>query len=145
MIDVKTAIRTAYVQALSGLVYNGQPITVTDELSPLDGASNPYVIVAAQTGSEENTQISWGSVELINLDVIFKTPSRAAKKPVDDVCGLILATLLPMPGTTNLPAQEGVQINCVRLSEDRTIPVLLNGSNSVVRRVLTFKQHVLQK
>ncbi len=148
MIDVEKKLRTAYYNALNGqLTYGGNPVPVGDEMEPFAATSSLYVILAAQSGAFDNTFSSWGSIEEFNIDIVNKTSSRNSKAPVDDVASQILAILFPDPthkGTTGLADQPGMQINCVYLYASRYIPLSLNNSNVVMRRILTFKQKVLQ-
>lgn len=145
MIDTKKLIRQAYFAALNGsLSYNGVNVPVSDDMLPAGSSATIYVILASQSMSKENTQQSWGGVEMIDLDIVYKAQTRASKEPLDDVAGQILAILFPSPGQTSLAPGAGIQINCPRLESDRYLTLSLNSSNSVERRILTFKQHVLQ-
>lgn len=148
MIDVKEPLRTAYFQALDGqLFYDGKPVPIGDEMAPFGDDVSLYVIIAGQSDGQENTFQSWGSFEELNLDIINKTTARNSKEPLDNVAGQILAILFPDPankGVSGLPAQPGIQINSPVLSSNRYIPLSLNSSNSVLRRIMTFKQHILQ-
>lgn len=148
MIDVKQALRTAYYNLLNGqLSYQAVAVPIGDEMTPFGEDVSLYVIIASQDGSDESTFQSWGSLEHINLDIVSKSGARNSKEPVDQVAGQIFALLFPDPLHKNLcglPEQPGIQINATVFSTDRYIPLSLNSSNTVMRRILTFKQHVLQ-
>lgn len=145
MIDTKKFLRTAYFQALNGLLtWNGVNVPVSDEMAPINNTSQVYVIIAAQSGSVENTYQSWGSLESIDLDIVYKALTVGSKEPLDDVAGQILGILFPAPGSTGLIPDAGIQINAAHLESDRYISLSLNSNSSVNRRILTFKQHVLQ-
>lgn len=145
MIDVKKPVREAYFNLLNGhLTYLGVNVQVTDDVKSLGDPSTMYVILSNQTGASANTFQTFDSTETIALDIVFKATARANKEAVDTVANSILLLVMPSPGITGLISPAGVQINCVTLNDDRYIPLIFNGSNSVVRRILTFKQHVRQ-
>lgn len=151
MIDVKKPLRTAYFQLLSGqLTYNGTDVTVSDEITPPGALSGLYVILASQSGSNQDTFDGNASWELIDLDIVAKASIYTSKEPLDSIAGQILDLLFPynaVPGTAAvcaLPDQAGVQILSVRLERDRYLTFGLNTANSVIRRILTFKQYIAQ-
>lgn len=146
MIDVKQPLRTAYYQLLNGnLLYNGVGVPVSDDLKKLqDTGANAYVLLSNQDGVDAGTFQSWDSDENITLDIVFKATARANKQVVDNIAGQILTLLFPTPGHAALPRQAGVQINCVRLSADRYLTLTLGQAQTMVRRLLTLKQHVRQ-
>lgn len=148
MIDTIEALRTAYFKALDGqLTYNGQPVPISDEITPAGDIPDLYVIIASQSTVEENTFQSWGELQSINLDIVNKTTARNSKQPCDRIAGQILSILFPDSndkGKSGLPVQPGIQINSPRLSGSTYLSLSLNSSNTVMRRILTFKQHILQ-
>lgn len=145
MIDVKKPVRKAYYELLNGaLSYGSANVPVSDDVKKLADTTAVYVILSNQTGADAGTMQSFDSDENIVLDIVYKGSSRVNKEIVDDVASQILNLVLPRPGEDGLPQQMGVQINCVRVSGDEYLTMSLNSSNSVVRRLLTFKQHVRQ-
>src|SRR5881628_3167605 len=145
MIDVKKPIRKAYYELLNGaLSYGSANVPVSDDVKKLADTASVYVILSNQTGSDSGTMQSFDSDETIVLDIVYKGSSRVNKEVVDNVASQIFNLVLPRPGEDGLPQQMGVQINCVRVSGDEYLTMSLNNSNSVVRRLITFKQHVRQ-
>lgn len=144
MIDVKLFIRKAYLDLLTGLTYGGNPVPVTDDAKSLGDTSNPYVLLSNQAGADASSFQTFDSMETIVLDIVYKSGARVNKAVVDAVAGQILALVLPTPGTNSLSPDSSIAINCVKLNDDRYIPFTLNNSNTVIRRLLTFKQHVRQ-
>lgn len=145
MIDVKQPVRKSYYDLLNGaLSFGGNPVPVVDDVKQLGDASMIYVIMANQTGADASTFQTFDSEETIILDIVYKAGARASKEVVDNIAGQIFGLVLPAPGVTGLVSGPGVQINCVKKSDDRYLPLTLNSSNSVVRRLLTFTQHVRQ-
>ena len=145
MIDVKKPIRKAYFELLNGaLSFGGNNVPVSDDAKKLADTASVYVILSNQAGSDAGTMQSFDSDENIVLDIVYKGSSRVNKEVVDDVASQIFNLVLPRPGEDGLPRQMGVQINCVRVSGDTYLTMALNSANSVVRRLLTFKQHVRQ-
>lgn len=146
MIDVKQGLRRAYFQALNNyLSYNGVLVPVSDEMTAIASSATLYVVITGQSGSQENTQQTWRSVEQINLDIVSKGAISTSKSPVDEVAGQILSILFPSRTENGLIQQPGIEINEVRLEDDRYLSLSLGNTNSNLRRILTFEQHILQK
>lgn len=146
MIDVKQPLRTAYYQLLNGfLTFNSAPVPVSDDARKLiDSGVYPYVLLSSQSGVELNTLASFDSQEDIILDIVDKSLARTNKQNVDAVANQIVQLVCPNPAQNGLPGQPGISINNVRLSNDNYITLALNTSNSVIRRLLTFRQYVRQ-
>lgn len=146
MIDVKKPLRKAYYELLNGfLLYNAVGVPVSDELKKLqDAGTNMYVLISAQSGSDAGTMRSWDSDEDLALDIVFKASARANRQVVDDIANQIFGLLMPSPGIHALPSQAGIQINCIRLSDDRYLDMSLGNSTTMTRRRLTFRQHIRQ-
>lgn len=145
MIDVKQPVRKAYYDLLNGaLSYAGNLVPVSDDIKKMADTSTIYVILSNQTGTDSSTFQTFDSDETIVLDIVYKAGGRASKEAVDNIAGQILGLVLPAPGLTGLISGPGVQINCVKLSDDRYMTLTLNSSNSVIRRLITFKQHIRQ-
>jgi hypothetical protein len=146
MIDVKKPLRKAYYELLNGsLLYNAAGIPVSDDIKKLqDAGTNIYVLISTQSGSDTSSMQSWDSDEDLALDIVFKASSRANRQAVDDIANQILGLLLPSPGIQALPSQTGIQINCVRLTDDRYLDMSLGNSTTMTRRRLTFRQHIRQ-
>lgn len=145
MIDVKLGVRTAFFQALNGnLTYNSVPVPVSDDIKPFGSTSPIYVILASQSGAEKNTFSGWASDENIDLDIIFKASTQASKQPLDLVAAQILNLICPSVTASGLAPQPGMQFLNVKLQSDRYLSLALNASNTVERRILTFKLYVAQ-
>lgn len=145
MIDVKAGIRTAFFAALNGrLSYNSVAVPVSDDMKPINNTGPNYVILATQGGTQKNTFSGWASWETINIDVISKVSITTGKLVLDNIVGQILEIICPSVTRTGIAQQPGLSINNVRLEEDHYLPLSLNASNTVQRRILTFKMYVSQ-
>lgn len=147
MIDVKLSLRRAYYDLLTlppGLIYNGNLVPVVDDAKNLGDGSNPYVLLSNQAGVDASTFQTFDSTETLVLDIVYKAGARVNKAVVDNVAGQILDLVLPSPGMNGLSPDPSIWVDCLKLNDDRYIPFTLNNSNSVIRRLLTFKQHVRQ-
>lgn len=145
MIDVKLPIRKAYYDLLSGaLTLNSNLVPVVDDAKNLGDASMTYVLLSNQTGSPANTFQTFDSFETIVVDIVAKAVSRSNKEVADNVAAQIIPLVITAPGMNGLVPGPEIQINCVELYDDRYLTLALNSSNSVVRRLLTFKQRVRQ-
>ena len=145
MIDVKLPVRKAYYELLNGsLLYNSTGVPVSDDIKKLqDAGANPYVLLSIQSGSDVSTMQSFDSDEDISVDIVYKA-ARANKQVVDNIAGQILALVLPSPGIDGLARQTGIQINCVRIIDDRDLGLTLGQASTMTRRRITFRQHVRQ-
>jgi hypothetical protein len=145
MIDVAAGVRTAFFQALNGLLtYSGAVVPVSDGSQSIPATTAMYVILGNQSSAQRNTFNGWATDETIDLDIIYKTATQGSRLPLDQVANQILEILLPTINTTALPVQEGLQFLNVVLSTNRYISLALNSSNTVERRILTFKLYVAQ-
>lgn len=143
MIDVKHPLRKAYFDLLDGqLSYNGASVPVGDDV--IDGDPDVYVILASQTGGDNSSFQTFDSEETIDLDIVHKGGSFVNKNVVDNVAGQIFSLVRPSPTSIGLPPQPGVQVNCVRVTGDRYLDLMLNSADSVMRRIVTFTQKVRQ-
>jgi HK97 gp10 family phage protein len=82
--------------------------------------------------------------ENIDLDIIFKASTQASKQPLDLVAAQILNLICPSVTASGLAPQPGMQFLNVKLQSDRYLSLALNASNTVERRILTFKLYVAQ-
>lgn len=146
MIDVKLNVRKAFYNLLSTapLSYQGNYVPVVDEIKALSDNSDPWVIMSTQTGTDASTFQTFDSDETIILDIVHKAGARTNKAVVDNVAGQILNLVIPAPGYNGLLPDASIQINCVRLMDDKYMSYALNTSNSVMRRLLTYKMRVRQ-
>lgn len=145
MIDVKQPLRKAYYDLLNGtLVNGGNPVPISDDVKKLSDSSTVYVILSNQSGTDSSTFQTFDSDETIVLDIVFKSGARVNKDVVDGIAGQIVSAVLPVPGYNGLITDPGIQVNCVRKTDDRYLTLSLNSSNSVTRRLITFSQHVRQ-
>jgi len=145
MIDVKLPIRKAFYDLLNGqLTYGLNMVPVVDDIKNLGDAATAYVLLSNQVGVDASTFQTFDSDETLVLDIVFKAGSRSNKAVPDGIAGQILPLLMPAPGVNGLVPSASIQINCVQLHDDRYMPAMFNGSNTVTRRLLTFKMHVRQ-
>lgn len=145
MIDVKLPVRKAFYDLLMGhLTYNANLVPVVDDTKNLGDNSTMYVLLSNQTGSDTSSFQTFDTNETLVLDVVFKAASRPSKEAVDNIVAQILPLVLPAPGTNGLQPSASVQINCVKVDSDQYLTLQLNSSNSVVRRLVTFKMRVRQ-
>lgn len=145
MIDVKLPVRKAFYDLLMGaLTYNTNLVPVVDNMKNLGDASPMYVLLSNQTGNDASTFQTFDSSETIVLDIVYKAGSRANRDAVDNVAAQILPLVLPAPGTNGLNPSPTIQLNCVQLHADGYLNLQMNSSNTVIRRLLTFRMHCRQ-
>lgn len=145
MIDVKAPIRKAYYDLLNGSLFvNGVSVPVSDDLKKLqDASANMYVLLTNQQSTNLDTMQSWDSQEDMVVDIVYKA-ARTNKETVDSIAGQILNRVLPAPGIDGLGIQTGVQINCVRINSDQYLPIALGQTQTMTRRIITFRQRARQ-
>jgi hypothetical protein len=146
MIDVKQPIRKAFYDLLQGHLTYGNAVLapVVDDMKALGDTSQAWVLLSSQDGVDASSFQTFDSTETIVLDITFKAATRANKNIVDAIAGQILPLVLPAPGVNGLVPNAAVQLSCVKVSDDRYITLGLNTSNSVIRRLITFKMHCRQ-
>lgn len=148
MIDVKQAVRKSFYQLLNGqLTFGGNPVPISEGMKIPGNISPIYVILDGQTSAPKYVFNGWASDETIDLDINFKAGAAVARSTLDQIAGQILALLYPDPANTGLyglPAQPGVQFLNLVVNADRDLSLSLNASNTLGRRILTFKLYVAQ-
>lgn len=147
MIDVKLPLRKAYYALLNGnIIYNAVAIPISSDIKKLsDNAAQAYIIMTGQTSTDNTNLAAFGSNEQIILDIVCKAQTRVNKETIDSIANQILTLVIPTPQTNGLPAQAGISIQCVILSSDRYLDLVINQGSTVNRRILTFSQKVTQK
>lgn len=145
MIDVKTPLRTAYFQLLNGQLKNGSAtIPVSTDVLPQGTDVNIYVILRHQSSVQKNRFTAFISEEKIITEIIFKASARVNTEIIDAIAGQIMNLICPTPTRNGLPAQAGIQILNVALSNDNHLDLQVGKNNVTKRRILTFAQTVVQ-
>lgn len=145
MIDVHLPLRKAYYELLNNAVqYNSLPVPVGDELKPFAATVPVYIVLSTQTDRDQSTFQSFDSEHDINIEIVFKAQSRGNKGVLDLIASQVLNLVLPAPAQNGLPPQTGIQILCVRKTTDTDLALALNTSNTVIRRIITFRQYIRQ-
>lgn len=87
-------LRKAYYQALSGITYNGQAVSVYDEIVP-QGAVYPVIVLGNQISRGERSKDTFQRDSTIEVNVIQRyTSDEGGKKEVNDISNLIIARLI---------------------------------------------------
>lgn len=146
MIDVKLPLRKAYYTLLSGnVIYNSTPVPISSDIKKLaDNAAQTYIIISNQNGNDTSTMASFDTTESITLDIVCKAQTRVNKETIDSIANQILTLVMPSPRANGLPVQAGVHFDCVQLTSDRYLDLVINQGSTVNRRLLTFSQKVRQ-
>lgn len=145
MIDVKTPLRRAYFQCLNGNIsVSGNNVPVYDDVTKLGNTSDPYIILSAQSATDNSSFQTFDSVEDITVEIIQKASGRTNKEVIDFIAGQVMNLVLPTRTTNGLTAQNGLQINCISLYQDRDLSMVLSAATSIGRRILVYRQKVRQ-
>lgn len=145
MKDTHKPLRKAYYQLLKDvLVYDNTTIPVCDEKQKQGQDNSTCVILSTVSSNPTNTFNGFSREATIVLDIVCKTPSAVSKDIVDSIAEQILELVIPTPATNGLPAQNGFQILNVVLDNDRYLNFSVSDTQSVMRRLLTFRQSINQ-
>lgn len=112
--DSSFDLRKAYYQALSGITYNGQAVSVYDEIVP-QGAVYPVIVLGNQISRGERSKDKFQRDSTIEISVIQRySADEGGKKEVNDISNLIIARIITSNNTFGFAQYlEGWQvINC---------------------------------
>lgn len=112
--DSSFDLRKAYYQALSGITYNGQAVSVYDEIVP-QGAVYPVIVLGNQISRGERSKDGFQRDSTIEISVIQRySADEGGKKEVNDISNLIIARIITSNNTFGFAQYlEGWQvINC---------------------------------
>jgi hypothetical protein len=97
--DCAYDLRKAYFQALSGITYNSQAVSVYDEIVP-SGAVYPCIVLSDQLSRGVRSKDSFQRDATIEICVIQKyTSDEGGKKEVNDIANLIIARIITSNNT----------------------------------------------
>ncbi len=140
MIDFKEPLRTSYYQLLNGnLSFNAVNVPVSDSVEKLSDKVNIYVLLTQQNGFSVNDQGAFRSEETMLIDIVSRG-TRVAKSTVDNIAGQIFALLFPSVQGNALPAQPGLSVINMRITDDRYLVFQTTGAVNVKRRLITTTQ-----
>lgn len=122
--DVGTAVRTAFFNQISSLIYKGLPVNVFDEFQ-IVSQSSPYVVLSNQT---EN-QIPFDDVFLWQCSIVVKVVAWGdfvvGKKAAEDLGDLIRQNILSLRSEL-LNTIPNFEITGVQLESTNTMPFPTN-------------------
>ena len=140
MIDVSTAIRTAYITAMDGI---GAPIfsrMVPDSVEP-----NLYVIIDS-VNSNDNGTISTQEVSVsVSLTIHSFGEKYSNGQAVNDLCSLVMTAINPSPSgvldlsSFDLQMTSTVMENCTEQS------FTSNGNRIYIDKILQYKHTIYFK
>lgn len=120
IMEVGTAVRTAFLNAISALTYQGKPITIFDEFETL-GKASPYCMFSTQT----EQQVPCDDAYMWNCTILLKIMAYGGfvvgKKAVEDLGNLILQNVLSQRGEL-INTVAGFDITGVQLIMTNTAP-----------------------
>lgn len=136
------AIRTAYYNALNGITYNSNTVTVYDDL-PIGTLPDQYVYIndITEAGTDNNQQFV--SDVVVTLDVVVRQYKKVDRDTVDGIAEVVCNTLLPT--VTGLVLTE-TNFQIINLLRDGF--QYLNdydGDYHIVRKIMRFRQTLIEK
>lgn len=144
MIDAAHHIRKAYIDLLDGnLLLGAANVPVYDEMAD-DYQGDAYVIVSAQSDSNDSSKHHFVTDHTITLDVVTRFVSSARKYPSEDIAEQIMGLVTPAPAATGLVSPAGLQITAVRLLDIQSLPVEQFDTWKVVRKIIRYGHKCVQ-
>lgn len=144
MRDPRKALRTAYISALSGLTYNGDPVTVYDKVP--QSAIYPYVEIAEQTSVDGSDKSSYGQEVTVLLNVVTGfEPGIGGSSPSDDIANSILSTIYIRGQEKTVLDLSGDNFSVTTTALDSDTPLKeLDENYHFYRRLLRFRHRIEQ-
>lgn len=136
------AIRTAYYNALNGITYNGNTVTVYDDL-PIGTLPDQYVYIndITEAGTDNNQQFV--SDVVITLDAVVRQYKKVDRDVVDGIAEEVCDTILP---TVQGLVLTDTNFQIINLTRDGF--QYLNdydGDYHIVRKIMRFRQTLIEK
>ena len=135
------AIRKVYLAALAGLTYEGNPVTVYENM-PIETTPDRYVYINAidydQVGNNQ-LFIHTGSVA---LDVVVKQYKKIDNDTLDGIAEVVENTILALPSSTL--ENDDYQFLAPNI-ESATYLTDQDGAYHMVRKIIRFSQSLIQK
>lgn len=109
MREAKTAVRTAFFNALNGQIPDGADMVgvfdgKVEEVAGLSG--NKWIVLGPQASTDRSNKHQWATEESLELIVVEKTAEGVGKKTVEEIMDEVLQILMPAgPAGSYGPAQ----------------------------------------
>lgn len=139
MINAKRAVLKEYVNIISGITYNGNPLPVYDGTVPSD-AGSIYVVISGLEQRDLDGKQNFNSQVNISLDIVTKT-ANFGYKTAEEIASLILASI-NADHDPDLSAY-GLQCYSTELVGNTNLDSLIPTDN--VYRVILRYQHLISQ
>jgi hypothetical protein len=144
MLDPSFAFSKAYSALLAGLVVDGQPVALFDQMAD-DNALGYYIILGPWIATSDNTKSSFGQKGEITLDCVTRfMGNQRSRKPVNAIAGAVLERIKPTVTSEVLdltPDGFRCYLTVVSATQDA---LTSNKTDTVVRKLLTIEHRIEQ-
>jgi hypothetical protein len=139
--NASKTIRSVFKNALSGIVYNGYPVPVYENL-PVNATGNYYIeLTTIQEGNEANDSKFIRSV-IVNVEVYVRQNMYQNYDAVETISESVMQALLPSIGGSLVDAD--FQVGHIQLEGVRTLDERDTNGEYITRKILTFQQLLIQ-
>lgn len=135
MIDVNKQVRTAFVQALDGVItVDSAPVPVWNLQNPNEGGPKLYLVINNVTGTNNSDKGRSRVIGTMQVDVVQLTDG-VYFDTVDDVVSEVKEILQPTVTGHGLTDPAGLKIVTLEWLDDQELPLLLEHDNTMRRSI----------
>lgn len=136
-----SAIRSAYKTALASLTYNGDAVTVYDNM-PIETTPDNYVYINSIDYDQEGNNQLFIHTVAIALDVVTKQYKKQDLDLTDGIAEAMQNIILTYPYSTL--TNTNYQILAPNIESARYL-IEQDGAYFIVRKIVRFSQTLIQK
>ncbi len=135
------AIRDAYMAALSGVTYQGNAVTVYDNM-PIETTPDRYVYINSITYDQVGNNQLFIHTGSVAVDVVVKQYKKIDYDTLDDIAEAVQNAILALPTSTVTDANyEFIAPNV----ESANYLTDQDGAYHMCRKIIRFSQSLIQK
>lgn len=135
------ALRDAYMSALQGLTYNGNAVTVFDNM-PIETTPDRYVYINSIDYNQTGNNQLFVHTGVVTLDVIVKQYKKINLDEIDDIALSVQNKILPT--VTNQITESNYQFIGINIESARYLTEQ-DGAFFLVRKIIRFSQTLINK
>ena len=136
------AIRDAYLSSLTGITYNGNTITVYDDL-PIETLPDNYVYINSIDEQQKGNNHIYDYTAVVTLDCVTRQYRKVDRDTVDSIAEAVTNAILPTPNNHTL-TDTNFQFIGVSIESGRYLNGV-DGDTHITRKIIRFTQTLIQK
>lgn len=143
MLNVNTALETAYFNALSNIIYSGNPVPVYKTQLPSTVAPGIYIIFRILNDGSDNTKTAFVHDVTVEVSIYTNSMQYNSGDAVNVVAGSVMNAIYP---TTryNLSLSGGFNMTLTQKDSDRLDDYSVMNQVVYIDRRITFRHNIFE-